>query len=153
MLDLYKERYGALVGYSDHTPGSMVAIGTVALGGCMIEKHFTDDKKRNGPDHSFAMDAADFRQMVKDVRLMEKTLGKPAREVYDEEKAQYVSMKRSIRARQDIPAGTVITREMIEVLRPCEEGDLKASQISIVVGRIAKTDMKHGDALHFADIN
>lgn len=152
VLDLYKKRYGSLVGYSDHTPGSMVAIGTVALGGCMIEKHFTDDKTRNGPDHPFAMDGADFRKMVDDIRLMEKMLGKAVREVYDEEKAQYVSMKRGIRASRNISAGTPITREMIEVLRPCGPRDFKASEISLAVGRVTKRDIKKGDALHRDDI-
>ena len=152
VLDLYKERYGALVGYSDHTPGSMVAIGTVALGGCMIEKHFTDDKTRNGPDHPFAMDGADFKKMVDDIRLMEKMLGRPVREVYDEEKAQYVSMKRGIRARRSILEGMPITREMIEVLRPCGADDFKASEISMVVGHVAKRNIAKGDALHLGDI-
>jgi sialic acid synthase SpsE len=152
VLDLFRQRYGALVGYSDHTPGSMVAIGTVALGGCMIEKHFTDDKTRNGPDHPFAMDGGDFRRMVDDIRLMEKMLGKPVREVYEEEKAQYVSMKRGIRASRDIAVGIPIAREMIEVLRPCGPRDFKASEISIVVGRVATRDIEKGEALRRDDI-
>ena len=66
------EIFNVPVGYSDHTPGSVVPLGAVALGGCLIEKHFTDDKKRRGPDHPFAMDGKDFKEMAQSVRLLEK---------------------------------------------------------------------------------
>ena len=99
VLNLYKKKFNCLVGYSDHTSGSSVAVGTVALGGCMIEKHFTDNKNLSGPDHSFAMDSKDFKKMVMDIRHMEKILGNEKKKIYNEEKDQYVSIKRSIRAK------------------------------------------------------
>jgi N,N'-diacetyllegionaminate synthase len=63
------------VGLSDHTDGTVAAIGSVALGACMIEKHFTLDKNLPGPDHRFSADPAEFQMLVKSVRIMERSLG------------------------------------------------------------------------------
>jgi len=63
------------VGLSDHTDGTVAAIGAVALGACMIEKHFTLDKNLPGPDHRFSADPGEFRTLVESVRTMEKSLG------------------------------------------------------------------------------
>jgi len=65
------------VGLSDHTDGTLAAIGSVVLGACMIEKHFTLDKNLAGPDHRFSADPAEFRLLVDSVRTMEKSLGSP----------------------------------------------------------------------------
>jgi N,N'-diacetyllegionaminate synthase len=63
------------VGLSDHTSGTLAAIGSVALGACIIEKHFTLDKSLAGPDHRFSADPAEFRMLVDSVRTMEMSLG------------------------------------------------------------------------------
>ena len=152
VLQAFRDKFDCLVGYSDHTPGSIVALGTVALGGCMIEKHFTDDKTLPGPDHGFAMDGDDFKAMVADIRLMEKILGSPVKEVYPEEQDQYVSMKRGIRAASDLKSGNVISREDLELLRPCEEETLKADQLDIVVGRKLVADVQKGQGLTASDL-
>lgn len=148
VIEMFRKRYDVLVGYSDHTPGSVVAMATVALGGCMIEKHFTDDKSRPGPDHPFAMDGNDFRKMVDDVRLMEKVMGKPVKEVYPEEVDTAIIMKRGVRAREDLPAGTVITDKNVVALRPREVGSIEASEIEKIVGRRISTPVKKGESLY-----
>jgi len=152
VLETFREKFDCLVGYSDHTPGSIVAVGTVALGGCMIEKHFTDDKSLPGPDHGFAMDGEDFKAMVQDIRRMEQILGSPDKAVYPEEQDQYVSMKRGIRAATDLNSGEVISREDVVVLRPCEEGTLKADQLSVVVGKRLISNIQKGDGLSADDL-
>lgn len=152
VIDLFRERYDVLTGYSDHTPGCMVALATVARGGCMIEKHFTDDKKRCGPDHPFAMDANDFSDMVKNVRLMEKILGKPVKTVYKEECDTAVIMKRSVRAKVDITSGEMITPDMITVLRPREIGSIDACELHNVIGRISCKDIKKGECLKYENL-
>jgi len=133
------------VGYSDHTPGSLVPLGAVALGGCMIEKHFTLDKSREGPDHPFAMDVPEFKQMVQDVRNMEKALGSYVKEPVEAEKETIILQKRCIYAAKDIPKGTVIGEDMLAVLRP--DKGLKPKLIDIVIGRESKTDIKKGEPI------
>lgn len=145
VLELFKEKFNCPVGYSDHTPGSTVAVGTVALGGCMIEKHFTDDKTLPGPDHGFAMDPVDFKQMVNDIRHMEKILGTKTKKIYPEEQEQYISMKRGLRASKDLHAGTTITRQDIELLRPCETETLKADKLNTIIGGKLKINMNKGE--------
>jgi len=105
-------------GFSDHTPGSTVPLGTVALGGCVIEKHFTDDKTRTGPDHPFAMDANDFKAMAEAVRNLEKAMGDGVKRVTPEETETRVVMRRSLYAARNLPAGYRLTREDLVVLRP-----------------------------------
>ncbi len=152
VLNLFKEKFNCLVGYSDHTPGSSVAIGTVALGGCIIEKHFTDDKNLPGPDHSFAMDASDFKKMIEDIRHMEKILGSESKRVYDEEEDQYVSMKRGIKTKYKISKGTILKREDLVVLRPCEETNIPADKISSIIGKKVLADLEKDEPILYSHI-
>ncbi len=146
-----KEKFHVPVGYSDHTLGSVVPLGAVALGGCVIEKHFTDDKKRRGPDHPFAMDADDFRAMVRDIRLLEKSLGSYEKSLMPAEKETVILQRRSVYAKQNIPKGAVISAEMIEILRPAR--GILPEQVSLVINRKASIDLKKGDVLTFDKIH
>lgn len=130
------------VGYSDHTPGSLVPLGAVALGACMIEKHFTFDKTRPGPDHPFAMDVPEFKKMVEEIRLMEKALGSYIKEPVPAEKETIILQKRSIYSIVDIPKGTKITQDMLAVLRPAK--GIEPKYFDIVVDREAKVDIPKG---------
>tara|TARA_B100002051_G_scaffold222082_1_gene216247 strand:+ start:17 stop:1072 length:1056 start_codon:yes stop_codon:yes gene_type:complete len=152
VLPMFKEKFDCLVGYSDHSPGSSVAIGSVALGGCIIEKHFTDNKLQDGPDHSFAMDPKDFRKMVDDIKHMEKLLGNPKKIIYEEEKPQYVSMKRGLKASVSLTKGTVLKREHINVLRPCQEDTVPADKLSEVIGKTISVDIEINKPIKIEDI-
>ena len=152
VITMFRERYGTLTGYSDHTPGYMVALATIACGGCMIEKHFTDDKARKGPDHPFAMDARDFRQMVDQVRFFENLIGNPEKKVYEEEKETAVIMKRGIRARVDILKGTRLSYENLEVLRPREKGTICASRLEAIIGRRVTSNILKGIQIREEDL-
>jgi len=139
------DRFGLAVGYSDHTPGSLVPLGAVALGGCVIEKHFTDDKSRKGPDHPFAMDGKDFKEMVDSIRRLEKALGSPDKDLYDEEHETVILQRRCLRAARDIPRGTQISEEMIVALRPAPKEGLLPKDKAVVIGKRTKEDIKKGD--------
>lgn len=139
------EVFGTLVGYSDHTPGHLVPLGAVALGACVIEKHFTDDKTRKGPDHPFAMDGRDFKEMVKNIRIMEKALGSPTKTLYDEERETVMLQRRCLCAARDIPKGSAISEDMIDVLRPFVAGALEPEYRLRILGHIAKVAYKEGD--------
>lgn len=139
-----RKNFDCLVGYSDHTPGIIVPLGVTALEGCIIEKHFTDDKTRKGPDHSFAMDADDFETMVKSIRTLEKALGSK-KEIYSEENETVVLQRRCLRAACDIKKGTTLTRAMIDVLRPAPRNSIYPKHIGKLIGRKTKKDIKKGE--------
>jgi N-acetylneuraminate synthase len=141
-----KWEFKCLVGCSDHTPGSVVPLGMTALGGCIIEKHFTDDKKRQGPDHPFAMDADDFKKMVDDIRNLEKALGEE-KKIYNEEEQTVILQRRCIRAAKDIKKGTVIKRNEIDVLRPAPKDSIFPNYIDKIVGKKILKDVDKGEHL------
>ncbi len=139
------ELFDVLVGHSDHTPGIIVPLGAASLGAYVIEKHFTDDKTRTGPDHPFAMDAKEFKEMVDSIRALEKALGSPLKDLYEEEKETVTLQRRCLRAAKDIPKGSKITEDMIDVLRPLAKDALEPKYKETVIGREVKVDMKKGD--------
>lgn len=144
--------FDVIVGYSDHTPGIIVPLGAVSLGACVIEKHFTDDKTRKGPDHPFAMDAKDFKEMVDSIRILERALGSPVKDLYEEEKETVILQRRCLRAAKDIPKGSRITEDMIDVLRPLAKDALEPKYKEIIIGREAKEDMKKGETFTWAKL-
>ena len=149
MLTL-REAFQVPVGYSDHSPGSVVPLGAVALGACVIEKHFTFDKARKGPDHPFAMDVPEMTAMIKDVRLLEKALGSAVKQVTLAEAETIVIQRRGLFARVDIPAGTSITPEMMEPLRPAT--GIPPKQIQMVIGKRTKVDIPQGEPITWEKI-
>lgn len=144
---------GVLLGLSDHTPGHAAVLGAVALGARVVEKHFTDDPSREGPDHGFSMSPATWREMVHRTRELEAALGSPLKRVEDNERETVVLQRRCVRARTALPAGTVLTRDMLVVLRPCPEDALPPNTLPQLVGRTLTRDLKQEGALewtHFA---
>jgi len=84
-IETLRSAFGVMVGYSDHTPGHTVPLGAVALGAKVIEKHFTDNKQGQGPDHPFALDLREFATMIKEIRNLEKALGTGVKTIYPSE--------------------------------------------------------------------
>ncbi len=143
-MQTLQQAFDVPVGYSDHTPGSVVPLGAVALGACMIEKHFTDDRSRKGPDHPFSMNPKEFKEMVDGIRALEKALGACTKKLYKEEEDTVVLQRRCLRAAKDLSKGTIITEEMVSVLRPAPKDAVCPKYKSIVVGRVLKADMEKG---------
>jgi sialic acid synthase SpsE len=86
VLKTYQTAFNVLTGYSDHSPGDLVILGSIALGGCVVEKHFTLDKNDKGPDHPHSLNVHEFTEMVKNIRLMETALGSSKKDVVEEER-------------------------------------------------------------------
>ena len=116
------------LGLSDHTPGHATVLGAVALGARVIEKHFTDDTTREGPDHKFAMDPHTWAEMVENTRRLEQALGSADKVIAENEMDTVIIQRRCVRAARDILAGEVLTREMIDVLRPATPGAILPDQ-------------------------
>lgn len=146
------DAFGCLVGYSDHTPGSVVPIAARALGACVIEKHFTDDKTREGPDHGHAMDVAEFKQMVADLRRVELALGNARKELCDEERIAVELQRRCLRASRDIVQGDVLWRGDVDALRPAPVGSLSPKHVGWLIGKCAKRAIKRGEHFRQEDL-
>jgi sialic acid synthase SpsE len=139
-----------VLGLSDHTPHHTTVLGAVALGARLIEKHFTDDTSRAGPDHPFSMTPRTWREMVDRTRELEFALGSPAKFIADNEKETVIVQRRCLRAAFQVTAGAVIRRSEIDVLRPAPSEAILPYDIDRVVGRILRVDVAAGEALHWS---
>lgn len=147
-LQTYAAKFpNTILGLSDHTPGHATTLGAVTLGARVIEKHFTDDNAREGPDHPFSMTPATWRDMVDRTRELEYALGSTDKFVADNEKETVVVQRRSLRAVKDLKAGTVLTAEMLEPLRPAPRDAVFPYQLGEVVGKELSADLPAGAAL------
>jgi sialic acid synthase SpsE len=149
MVTLKKE-FGCAVGFSDHTPGNTVPVAAVTLGAAIIEKHITLDRSAKGPDHPYAMEAAEFRDMVSEIRNLEKALGTGVKEPSRSEMAERVGARRSIYTRVDIHKGATISPEMLKLVRHAY--GLEPRDLTRVLGKTATKDLRKDMPLHREDI-
>lgn len=136
-----------VLGLSDHTPGHATALGAVALGGRIIEKHFTDDNDRVGPDHKFAMNPATWRDMVDRTRELERALGGGIKQIEANEADTVVVQRRAVRATRDMDPGHVLGAGDLECLRPCPEDAVVPHRLEETLGRGLSTAIKAGEHL------
>jgi N-acetylneuraminate synthase len=137
--------FGVPVGYSDHTPGIEVAIAAVALGACVIEKHFTLDRTLPGPDHRASLEPDELAALVRGIRIVEAALGHGRKEPAASEADTATAARRSLVAAHDIPSGTTLTDDLIAIKRPGT--GLPPSMQSHLVGRTVQTDVPAGTLL------
>lgn len=130
------------VGFSDHTLGVHVTAAAAALGACFIEKHFTNDSKRKGPDHRFSASPEELRELVCAVRQVESAIGSGEKFTADCEAASKQIGRRSIFAVVEIPAGAAISREMVCVVRPA--AGLHPRHLEQIIGRAARRKIPAG---------
>lgn len=141
-----------VLGLSDHTHGHATVLGAVALGARVVEKHFTDDNQREGPDHKFAMNPITWKDMVDRTRELERALGSADKHVCENEKDTVIVQRRCLRAARDIKAGEIFERNMIDVLRPATPGAILPHEISNVLGTRALYDLPFGKELIWTDL-
>jgi N-acetylneuraminate synthase len=141
-----------LLGLSDHTPGHATVLGAVALGARVIEKHFTDDNFREGPDHKFAMNPQSWADMVENTRRLERALGSGDKFVAGNEHETAIIQRRCLRAARRIEAGELLTRDMIDVLRPAAPGAIKPHEVAEVIGMRAVIDLEIGQELRWTNL-
>lgn len=145
VLKTYQTAYNVLTGYSDHAPGPVVALASVVLGGCVIEKHFTLNKADKGPDHPHSMNPVEFKLMVDYVREIERAMGTTRKEVVAEEGETVYVQRRCLYAKTNLKAGQVITESDIDVLRPAL--GIAPKFKDIIVGKTCKIDIEAGQPL------
>lgn len=145
VLKTFADRWPGLpLGLSDHTPGHSAVLGAVALGACVIEKHFTDDNARVGPDHDFALNPVTWRAMVDATRELELAMGDGVKRVEGNETQTIVIQRRALRAAADLTAGTTLSDENLEALRPCPAGAISPDHLGEVLGRTLTRDLSLG---------
>ena len=143
-IEAMRTAFKVPAGFSDHTLGIHIPVAAVAMGACAIEKHFTLDRTLPGPDHSFAIEPDELKEMVRCIREVEKAKGNGIKDKSElESEEMYAKARRSIHAKVDIPKGAKIIRDMLIVKRPGY--GIKPKFIDIVVGREAKKDIKEDE--------
>lgn len=150
MIPNLAETFGVKSGLSDHTPGSAVAVGAVALGATMVEKHFILDRNLGGPDASFSTEPAEFKHMVDEIRTLEKALGEVDYSL-SEKKRESRKLARSLFVVEDVPAGAELTAHNIRSIRP--EDGLHPKHLPQALGRRAARDLKRGEPLAWGMIS
>ncbi|WP_458700351.1 N-acetylneuraminate synthase family protein [Sulfurospirillum sp. 1307] len=135
--------FDCVIGYSDHTIGDHIPIAAVTLGAKIIEKHYTLDRTMKGPDHSFAIEPNELKDMVKKIRDIEVSLGDGLKNGPREEEKENFSLRRSIIATRDLKKGEIITQEDLIIKRPGY--GIEPKFYDIVIGREVKEDIKEDE--------
>jgi sialic acid synthase SpsE len=142
-----RSAFGVPVGLSDHTLGIHIAAAGVAMGASLLEKHFTLDRTRRGPDHRFAVEPGELKELVAHIRDVEAALGDGLKRGPSDEEAveMYAKARRSVVAACAISAGTPLTRDMLTTKRPGH--GIKPKFIDALVGRVARIDIDEDEVL------
>tara|TARA_B100000029_G_C17574804_1_gene957800 strand:- start:1337 stop:2410 length:1074 start_codon:yes stop_codon:yes gene_type:complete len=150
VLERYKKIFpGIVLGLSDHTPGHASVLGSVALGGRVIEKHFTDDNDREGPDHLFSMNPNTWKEMVDRTRELELSLGTNVKKVEKNESETVVLQRRSVRAKYDIKTNEKFNKKNLICLRPSPKNAIQPYDIKKLFGKRAKRNIQAGDIIRW----
>lgn len=137
-------------GLSDHSMGTAVAVASVALGAKMVEKHLTLAREDGGPDAAFSMEPAEFQQMVEEIRIVEKALGKVTYEL-TEQQVRSREDGRSLFIAKDIKAGEAFTEENVRSVRP--NFGMHTKHYEEILGKTASKDLAMGTPLSWEHVN
>jgi len=139
------DKFGIKVGYSDHTQGIEVPIAAVALGACIVEKHFTLDRNMIGPDHKASLEPEELKAMVRAIRNVEKAIGSEEKKVSNSERKNILVTRKSIVAATEISEGELFTEENLTTKRP--GSGISPMLWDRVLGNTAKKSYKPDDLI------
>ena len=143
------ERFGVVSGLSDHTFGSAVAVASIALGGCVVEKHFTLRRADGGPDSAFSLEPQEFKTLVEDCKRAWRSMGEATYDLQGCEGGSLV-FRRSLYVVRDIAKGETLTSDNVRSIRPGH--GLAPKHLPEVLGRRAVRDLKRGEPLDWASV-
>lgn len=153
VLKTYKRRFpNAILGLSDHTLGHSTVIGAIALGARVFEKHFTDDNDRVGPDHKFAMNPKNWKEMVVLANELYNSFGNGVKDIEENEKETVVVQRRALRFTRNLPKGHVLNKSDLFPLRPIPSDGIPPYAINDFTSRKLKRDVKMDDYLREGDV-
>lgn len=148
VLNVYKKKFpNAILGLSDHTHGHVTVLGAVSLGARVVEKHFTDDNSRYGPDHKFAMNPKTWSEMVSATRELEKSFGDGVKKIENNEKETVVIQRRSVRSSRNLDKGHIINLNDLVFLRPFPKNSLNPYEYKKLIGKKLKYKIKKHECL------
>lgn len=133
------------IGYSDHTIGTLACSIAVSLGACILEKHFTLDKKMEGPDQKLSADPKEFSKIVNNCRIIEKSLGRPRNGPIKSETKSRILMRKSLAASTNIKSNTYLKKSMVTTLRPGT--GISPLMIDKIIGMKIRNSVKKGTLL------
>lgn len=145
-MQTMRSAFDVPVGFSDHTKGIDVALAAVALGACVIEKHFTLDRTLPGPDHRASLEPAELRELVRSIRRVETALGSGRKVPTASEIETAKVARRSLVAARDIPAGATLERDMVVMRRPGT--GLSPAMLNTLLDRRAVCEIAAGTLLN-----
>ncbi len=146
VLELFRERYGVRVGFSDHTMGTTAAIVSVAMGASVIEKHLTLDRSLPGPDHKASLLPQEFANMVQVIREAETALGRRCKEIQYSEKENLEIARKSLFASKRILAGERLSSDNVEIKRP--GSGCSPMLYWDILGTITEKSIEEGDPIN-----
>jgi N-acetylneuraminate synthase len=149
MIPHFSEKFDLPAGLSDHTLGIAASVAAVALGACIVEKHFTLSRAAGGPDAAFSLEPQEFKEMVTAIRTAEKALGEVSYEISEEEMKSR-TFRRSLFAVADIRAGESLTLENVRSIRPAY--GLHPRHLSEIVGKTAACDIPRATPLSWEHV-
>ena len=153
MIKTYQELFPkALIGLSDHTTDELTVLSAVSLGAKVIEKHFTDDNSREGPDHSFAINPENWQIMVNRTRELEIALGDGKKVIEKNEFESSIVQKRGLYAKKEIKKGAIITINDFDALRPCQLDSVSPRSLEELKEPILNSNLNKGDNLKWENI-
>jgi len=138
MMDTLRDAFHTPVGFSDHTMSTVIPSVAVARGACVIEKHFTLNRKLKGPDHHYALEPDELKHMVTKIRETEQSLGSPIKMMLEEEKEE--ARRTSLIAKTNTTKDTRLTKDAIIVKRPAY--GIKPKYRDIIIGSKVKKNIK-----------
>ena len=152
VLKSYREKYPeVLLGLSDHTKGDTAVLGAIALGASVIEKHFTDNNSRSGPDHKFAMTPDDWSIMMDRSKKLFDALGDGVKKVEKNEQKSKIVQRRALRYKRDLSKGDIVTKDDIFPLRPIPKKGIPPYKKNEILNKRISEDVKKDDLVKWED--
>ena len=145
-----RDRFDRHVGFSDHTIGAQVALTAAAMGAVAIEKHFTDDMTRPGPDHRFSATPEVLREIADGVRMVHTAQGAPAKDTAAAEAGNRAAFRRSAFALRDLKAGETLAPTDYRFVRP--NAGVPVSDAPALIDRVLARDVSRYDPITYDDL-
>lgn len=153
VLKEYSKKYpNVILGLSDHTKGHSTVLGAIALGAVVIEKHFTDDNDREGPDHKFAMNPITWKEMVEKSLEVYYSLGDGIKKIEENEKETVMVQRRGLYLKNTIHKGEILTRGDLIALRPIKENGIEPYNLKNIIGKKVNKNIMAEECLLWEDI-
>jgi N-acetylneuraminate synthase len=148
VFNTYKKHFpNSVLGLSDHMTEDHIVLASIAMGARVVERHFTDDTTRSGPDHPFSMDPESWKAMILKARELEEMLGNGVKRIEENETDTAIVQRRALCLTKNLEEGSVLKESSLEALRPCPEGAFEPYQIQELVGKTLSTNLSRGSVL------